>query len=164
MSDRWARIVVLLMFLIALALVWQTVRRELLYWGAQVSSGSSPPIDSSAMFSEVSVSDLEDLVVIEVILVDGLGHEERPVTLAAGIWRATTEAFGTTINETQIIGTGEKDSRLGWSSDASRPAYFEVGNYPDPDSTLYGREFIIRTNALSDDHPWSVTLERFGRR
>ncbi len=58
MSDRWARIVVLLMFLIAVALVWQTVRREMLYWGAEFSSGSSPPVDMSAMFDEVSVSDL----------------------------------------------------------------------------------------------------------
>lgn len=152
------------MFLIAVTLVWQTVRRELLYWGAEFSSGTSAPVDTSAMFDEVAVSDLDDLVVIEVILVDGLGREERPVTLAAGIWRATTEAFGTSINETQIIGTGERNSRLGWSSDASRPAYFSVGNYPDPGATLYGRDFQVRTNALSDDHPWSVTLERFGWR
>ncbi len=101
---------------------------------------------------------------IEVILVDGLGAEEQVVTLAAGIWRATTEAFGTSIDETQVIGTGERDSRLGWASDASRPAYFKIGNYPDPGATLYGRELIIRTNAVSDSYPWSGTLERFGWR
>ena len=104
----------MLVALIALSSVWQTVRRELLYWGAEFSRGSSAPVDTSALFSEVSVSDLNDLVVIEVILVEGVGREERPVTLGAGIWQATTEAFGTTINETQIIGSGEEESRLGW--------------------------------------------------
>ncbi len=76
MSERWAGVLVLLMLFIAVALVWQTVRKELLYSGTQLSSGICAPVDTSAMFSEVAVSDLDDLVVIDVILVEGIGREE----------------------------------------------------------------------------------------
>ena len=130
-------------------------------------AGSSDGADASAygrsaMFPEVEVSDVAGLVVVEVVLVEGVGPEEQPVTLAAGIWRATTEAIDTRIDGTYIEGLSERGSRLSWSCDESRPAYFAVGDFGQSLGTLYGREFIIRTNAIVDDHPWSVTLERFG--
>ena len=166
MEQRWAPPALLaLEFIKAAASVVIAVVLGLLLWGAQGSSGAGAGIyDESALFPEVEVSDFDGLVVIEVVLVDGVGPEEREVTLGAGIWRATTEAVDSSIDDTHIVGTSERGSRLSWSSDESRPAYFVVGDFGQSQATLYGREFIVRTNAVIEDHPWSVTLERFGIR
>jgi len=166
MNQRWAPPAMLALQLITAAVsILILVLLGLLLWSAQTSRGTSAGIyDESAIFSEVEVSDFAGLVVVEVVLIEGVGPEEREVTLGAGIWRATTEAVDTRIDNTHIIGKSERGSRLSWSSDESRPAYFAVGDFGQSQATLYGREFIVRTNAVVESHPWSVTLERFGIR
>ena len=166
MKQRWAPLAVLaLQLMTGAASVFAAVVLGLLLWDVRASSGTrAGTYEVSAIFPEAEISDFDGLVVIEVALVEGVGREKRTVTLAAGIWRATTEAVDTRIDETHIEGLGERSSRLSWSSDESRPAYFVVGDFGQSRATLFGREFIVGTNAVVEDHPWSVTLERFGRR
>ena len=147
-----------LVLLIAVSSVWHTVRMEWLLWGAEPVARET--YNDDAMFRE---ADILGQVVVEVVLVEGVGSEPQPVTLAAGTWRATTEAVDHSIDDTHIIGTSRRGSRLSWSSGESRPAVFVVGDFGRTQATLYGRGFIIRTNAVEEDHPWSVTLERFGQ-
>ena len=152
-----------LVLLIAVSSVWHTVRMELLLVGSTSTDASAS--GDYAMFPAAEDIHLLGLVVVEVVLIEGVGPEAQPVTLAAGTWRATTEVVDTRIDGTYIIGASPRGSRLSWSSDESRPAVFVVGDIgqTQAQATLFGREFTIRTNAVVEDHPWSVTLERFGR-
>jgi len=105
---------------------------------------------------------IDGLVVLEVVLVEGVGPEEQPVTLAAGTWRATVAVGAPSIDEAQITGIDGYRSTISWTISDSRPAVVVVGDHPDHGAaTLYGREFRIGVNAIDED-PWSVTLERFG--
>ena len=162
MVKRWQRIVVLsLVLLITIASVWHTVRLELVLRGA-----GSTDVSAYARYPRFQEADYFGQVVVEVVLVEGVGSEAQPVTLAAGTWRATMEAVDGRIDDTHIVGISPtaRSSRLSWSSNESRPAVFVVGDFGQAPATLYGREFSIRTNAVVENHPWSVTLERFGHR
>ena len=68
----------------------------------------------------------------------------------------------------RISSTGEHRGNIAWSietladgSTRARSALFVVGNVGKPYVPLAGREFRVRVNAIYDDHPWSVNLERF---
>ena len=154
-----------LVLLIAVSSVWHTVRMELLFRTGGATSANASAYGDYAMFPAAEAIHLLGLVVVEVVLVEGVGPEAQLVTLVAGPWRATTEVADTRIDYTYITGASPKGSQLSWSSDESRPAVFVVGDIGQTkaQATVFGREFIVRTNAVVEDHPWSVTLERFGR-
>lgn len=158
MRNRWERIASLaLLLIVAVALVWLTVRIELTFWTFGVASNS----DDTVFGAEV---DIHGLVVREVVLVEAVGREEPRVTLAAGTWRATVETADVRIDWAEIAVAGPRRNSIGWDISNSRPAIFVVSySPPSPDTPgmLNGREFRILTNAV-DDHPWSVTLERLG--
>ncbi|MCY3913782.1 MAG: hypothetical protein OXG43_11140 [Chloroflexi bacterium] len=158
MRSHWERIAWLtLLLIIAVAVVWLTVRIELTFW----TFGLAPDSDDAAFGAEV---DIHGLVVREVVLVEAVGREEPRLTLAAGTWRATVETADVGIDWAQIAVAGPRRNTIGWDISNSRSAVFVVSYRPpsrDTPGTLNGREFRIRTNAI-DDHPWSVTLERLG--
>ncbi len=164
MLKRLARIVGLTLGgIVVVALVWHVVRFELLLLGA----GSSVQ-DPYATFENEEIY-LEG-VVVEVVLVEGLGREDQFVTLAPGLWRATVQADGSAIDWAQISGVDDYPSTIGWNTRTfsgptrAQPAVFVVGDRGTQGVTLYGREFRVRTNAIDDNHAWSVTLERFDDR
>ncbi len=164
MLKRLARIAGLVLGgIVAVALVWHVVRFELLFLGV----GSSVE-DPYATFGNEEI--YLDGGVVEVVLVEGLGREDQFVTLAPGTWRATVEVVDSGIDSAQISSVGEYSSTISWSTQIfqgptrPRPAVFVVGNRGTPRVTLYGREFRVRTNAIADNHPWSVTFERFDDR
>ena len=163
MLKRLARIAGLTLgCVVAVALVWHVVRFELLFLGA----GSSFE-DPYATFGNEAI--YIQGVVVEVVLVEGTGREDQFVTLVPGLWRATVQA-DSDIDLAQISGVGDYPSTISWGTRTfsgptrTQPAVFVVGDRGTPGVTLYGREFRVRTNAIDDNHPWSVTLERFGRR
>ena len=164
MLKRLARIAGLTLgCIVVVALVWHVVRFELLFLGAGASVD-----DAYVTFGNEEIY-LEG-VVVEVVLVEGMGREDQFVTLAPGTWRATVEVVDSDTDSAQISSVDGYASTIRWSTQISsgrtrpRPAVFVVGDRGTPGVTLYGREFRVRTNAIVDNHPWSVTLERFDDR
>ena len=112
MLKRLARIAGLTLGgIVVVALVWHVVRFELLFLGVGAGSSVENPY---ATFGDEEVY-LEG-VVVEVVLVEGLGREDQFVTLAPGLWRATVQADGSAIDWAQISGVGDYPSTIGWNT------------------------------------------------
>ena len=155
MLKRLARAALVTIWLIAaLSAIWLVVRTEV---GLRVHTVPAP---SSGPFDDESLS-LLDQVAVEVEFVQGKGAEGHIITLADGTWRATAAAADASTANVYIESTGDAYSRVGWNLSILRSAVFMVGDPSDQDVALYGNEFLVHTDAIDDDHRWSVTFERF---
>ena len=130
------------------AMVWHTVRMELIFWGASPSSMTVAGDEEA----------LHGRIVREVLLVEGVGREDQQFTLTPGVWRVTVEAMDATVDEARLSSTGERNSTSMWNLDY--PLVFTVEEFSRAKFT-HGSELAIRVNTLEDDVEWSVTLERF---
>ena len=140
------RVMAAALVLIALSLVWQTVRQELGWWGNAGWWGYAPLGAHSALETEVEVTDLWT--------VNGDGAAPVGIDLAAGVW--TIELIQPSDDTAQpSVGLNWGQGAIGWTSDS--PVIVHVGPGHE-DADLGVPEGPVNLS-VDTDGPWSVLFE-----
>ena len=140
------RVIAAALVVIALALVWQTVRQELGWWGSIGWWGYAPLGVDTAIETEVEVTDLWT--------VNGDGPAPVGIDLAAGVW--TIELIQPSEDTARTgLDLNWGQGGIGWVSD--NPVIVHVGPGHE-DADLGVPEGPVNLS-VDTDGPWTVLLK-----
>ena len=140
------RVIAAALVLIALSLVWQTVRQELGWWGTAGWWGYAPLGVDTAIETDVEVTDLS--------IVNGDGQAPVGIDLAAGVWTIELIQPWDDPARTRVdLDWGQ--SGIGWVS--NDPIIVHVGpGHEDADLGVPEGPVNLR---VYTDGPWTVLFE-----
>ncbi len=140
------RVIAAALVVIAVALVWQTIRQELTWWGPGGWWGYAPLDGETAIETEVEVTDLWT--------VNGEGQTPVGIDLAAGVW--TIELIQPSDDTGQTsLGLNWGQGAIGWVSDDVVIVHVGPG-HEDADLGLPAGPVNL---SVDTDGPWTVLLE-----